>query len=59
MIVNEQGIRFLTNNAASRSKELIRYINLKLAALNQPTSDSAADPYFLELAGPLDRKSVV
>ncbi|MEO8660272.1 MAG: hypothetical protein ABI693_17520 [Bryobacteraceae bacterium] len=55
MIVTEQGIRFLTNNAASRSKELIRYINLKLAALNQPTSDSAADPYFLELAGPLLR----
>ncbi|MGJ5815932.1 hypothetical protein [Paludibaculum fermentans] len=35
--------------------ELIRYINLKLAALGQPTSKSAADPYFLELAGPLLR----
>ncbi len=35
--------------------ELIRYINLKLAALGQPVSRSTADPYFLELAGPLLR----
>src|SRR5580658_4681046 len=35
--------------------ELIRYINLKLAALGQPTSQSTADPEFLEIAGPLLR----
>ena len=40
-----------TNN----DNELIRYINLKLAALGQPTSQSTADPYFLEIAGPLLR----
>jgi hypothetical protein len=34
---------------------LERYINLKLAALGQPTSRSTADPYFLDLAGPLLR----
>jgi hypothetical protein len=38
-----------------RSQELIRYINLKLAALGQPTSRSTADPAFLEIAGPLLR----
>ena len=36
-------------------EELIRYINLKLVALGQPTSHSTADPYFLEIAGPLLR----
>ncbi len=35
--------------------ELVRYINLKLAALGKPTSRSTADPYFLEIAGPLLR----
>jgi phosphoenolpyruvate carboxykinase (diphosphate) len=35
--------------------EVVRYINLKLAALGQPTSRSTADPYFLEIAGPLLR----
>ncbi len=35
--------------------ELIRYINLKLAALGQPPSESTKDPYFLEIAGPLLR----
>jgi phosphoenolpyruvate carboxykinase (diphosphate) len=35
--------------------ELVRYINLKLAALGQPVNRSTADPYFLELAGPLLR----
>jgi hypothetical protein len=39
----------------SHREELIRYINLKLAALGQPTSQSTAEPYFLELAGPLLR----
>src|SRR5262245_25299377 len=32
-----------------------RYINLKLAALGQPIHERTADPYFLELAGPLLR----
>ncbi|HXE62380.1 MAG TPA: hypothetical protein VN519_02515 [Bryobacteraceae bacterium] len=35
--------------------ELYRYINLKLAALGQPTSTATADPEFLELARPLLR----
>ena len=35
--------------------ELVRYINLKLAALGQPTSQFTADPAFLEIAGPLLR----
>jgi hypothetical protein len=39
----------------SRTNELIRYLNLKLAALGQPTSDRTADPQFLEIAGPLLR----
>jgi hypothetical protein len=38
-----------------RDEELIRYINLKLAALGQPVSRSTADPHFLEIAGPLLR----
>ena len=35
--------------------ELLRYINLKLVALGQPSSRSTTDPYFLEIAGPLLR----
>ena len=35
--------------------ELLRYINLKLVALGQPSSQSTTDPYFLEIAGPLLR----
>lgn len=35
--------------------ELYRYINLKLAALGQPTSGATVDPEFLELARPLLR----
>src|SRR5580693_10730123 len=42
-------------SSANRSRELIRYINLKLAALGQPTSQSTADPEFIEIAGPLLR----
>ena len=42
-------------STANRNPELIRYINLKLAALGQPTSRSTADPEFLEIAGPLLR----
>jgi len=40
---------------ASQDAELVRYINLKLAALGQPTSKSTADPEFIEIAGPLLR----
>jgi hypothetical protein len=36
-------------------RALDRYINLKLAALGQSTPRTAADPYFLQLAGPLLR----
>ena len=42
-------------SAALHEEELVRYINLKLAALGQPTSPSSADAYFLEIAGPLLR----
>ncbi len=35
--------------------EIIRYINLKLAALGKPTSRKTADPSFLEIAKPLLR----
>ncbi len=35
--------------------ELLRYIDLKLAALGQPTSANPKDPAFLHLAGPLLR----
>ncbi len=41
--------------STNRNLELVRYINLKLAALGQPTSRSTADPAFLEIAGPLLR----
>ena len=44
-----------TKAASSRDDELIRYINLKLAALGQPSSRSTEDPYFAEIAGPLLR----
>src|SRR3984885_15077395 len=40
---------------ANRTPELIRYINLKLAALGQPISRSTADAQLLEIAGPLLR----
>ncbi len=40
---------------ATQNAELVRYINLKLAALGQPTSQSTADPAFIEIAGPLLR----
>jgi hypothetical protein len=45
----------VAQSPANRNLELIRYINLKLAALGQPTSRSTADPEFLEIAGPLLR----
>ncbi len=37
------------------TEELIRYINLKLAALGQPISEATADPAFLDITGPLLR----
>jgi len=39
----------------SQREELIRYLNLKLVSLGQPTSQSTADTYSLEVAGPLLR----
>ena len=45
----------LATPSTIRNLELVRYINLKLAALGQPTSRSTADPAFLEIAGPLLR----
>jgi len=40
---------------SAHREELIRYLNLKLVSLGQPTSRSTADPYSLEVAGPLLR----
>jgi phosphoenolpyruvate carboxykinase (diphosphate) len=42
-------------SARLHEEELVRYINLKLTALGQPTNPSSADAYFLEIAGPLLR----
>ena len=41
--------------SGERHEELFRYINLKLAALGQPCSESTADRHALEIAGPLLR----
>ena len=38
-----------------QKEKLIRYVNLKLAALGQPVNRATAEPYFLELALPLLR----
>lgn len=43
------------HRSSKRDEELDRYINLKLAAMGQPVSRSAAGSDFLELAGPLLR----
>ena len=40
---------------ATHDGELFRYINLKLAALGQPTSQTTTDPAFIEIAAPLLR----
>ncbi len=49
----------VSNSAGSPASvhpdELIRYINLKLVALGQPSSRATTDPYFLEIARPLLR----
>ena len=49
----ETGGQFAANE--DYEPQMDRYINLKLAALGQPTNSAAADPYFLDLAGPLLR----
>lgn len=36
-------------------RDLVRYVNLKLAALGEPTSDATREPEFMELAAPLLR----
>src|SRR5579864_4688794 len=41
--------------ANTSTDELVRYINLKLAALGKPTNEYTADPAFLDIAGPLLR----
>lgn len=40
---------------AIENQELVRYINLKLAALGAPISELTADRYFMDIAGPLLR----
>ncbi|HEX4137031.1 MAG TPA: hypothetical protein VHY84_20640 [Bryobacteraceae bacterium] len=44
-----------TLEAISQEAELVRYANLKLAALGQPVSQSTTDADFIEIAGPLLR----
>ncbi len=48
-------IATMTNAIPALSEELVRYINLKLAALGQPTSASTVDRAFLEIVRPLLR----
>jgi len=43
-----------TQNSRDTS-ELVWYLNLKLAALGQPTGDGTAEPGFLQIAQPLLR----
>ncbi len=51
-----QQVRSLERHGSEeRHEELFRYINLKLAALGQPFSQSTADRRALEIAGPLLR----
>ena len=38
---------------ATQEEAVVRYVNLKLAALGEPISEATADPAFMELAGPL------
>ena len=45
----------MTTTTSQPSVELIRYLNLKLAALGQPISRSTAEPEFLDIARPLLR----
>ena len=45
----------LSTTPGERPDDLARYINLKLAALGQPTCPLTSDSYFMELAGPLLR----
>lgn len=44
-----------TASSGASADDLARYANLKLAALGQPVHQGVADPYFLDLAGPLLR----
>lgn len=39
----------------ARDEELVRYVNLKLAAVGEPSSRATADPHFMEVTGPLLR----
>ena len=43
------------SSTVHENQELIRYINLKLAALGAPISQLTADRYFMDIAGPLLR----
>jgi hypothetical protein len=49
------GVQSHTVRSEEHHEELFRYINLKLAALGQPFSQSTADRHALEIAGPLLR----
>jgi phosphoenolpyruvate carboxykinase (diphosphate) len=44
-----------SSGPVQENQELIRYINLKLAALGAPISQLTADRYFMDIAGPLLR----
>ena len=47
--------REVRHNPRPDESALLTYINLKLAALGQPTSASTTDAYFMQVAGPLLR----
>jgi len=53
--VNSEVLPMTASSTVHENQELIRYINLKLAALGAPISQLTADRYFMDIAGPLLR----
>lgn len=43
--------------SSNPAQDLLRYINLRLAALGQPVSTSTSEPYFIEIVRPMFRHS--
>lgn len=58
-MLNEPPVHPATAQASGRDESVVRYINLKLAALGQPTTQGSEQAYFLELARPLLRNYYV
>ena len=53
--MNSEVLPMTASSTVHENQELIRYINLKLAALGAPISQLTADRYFMDIAGPLLR----